>query len=52
MAINKKRTESMKSKSTDELVEISKSGSLSSAAAEYEIQRRLKNNKKEPVDAE
>lgn len=42
MAINVKRTAAMKSKSNEELQEIVKSGSLSSAAAAYELRRRSK----------
>lgn len=43
MAINEKRTEKMKKKSMEELKKIADSGSLSSAAAEYEMRRRMKN---------
>jgi molybdenum-dependent DNA-binding transcriptional regulator ModE len=40
--INETRTEKMKKKSTEELKAIIQSGSLSRAAAEYEMQRRMK----------
>lgn len=40
MAINLKRTASMKKKPIGELTKIAKSGSLSASAAEYEINRR------------
>lgn len=39
---NTKRTQAMKSKSVEELKRIAESGSLSSAAAEYELNRRTK----------
>lgn len=38
--INVKRTEAMKRKSTEELKQIIKNGSLSSAAAQYEMNKR------------
>lgn len=43
--INVTRTEKMKRKSTEELKAIIQSGSLSSAAAEYEMERRMKGSK-------
>jgi len=43
--INETRTEKMKRKSTEELKAIITSGSLSRAAAEYEMQRRMKGGK-------
>lgn len=43
--INENRTEKMKRKSTEELKAIIQSGSLSSAAAEYEMERRMKGGK-------
>lgn len=42
MSINEKRSQSMKQKSLQELKKIADSGSLSSAAAEYEINKRTK----------
>lgn len=43
--INENRTEKMKRKSTEELKAIIQSGSLSAAAAEYEMLRRAKGGK-------
>lgn len=43
MAINQKRKEKMIKKSNEELLKIMKSGSLSSSAALYELNRRRKN---------
>lgn len=43
--INESRTEKMRRKSMEELKQIVDSGSLSSAAAEYEILRRSKGGK-------
>lgn len=40
MAYNKKRAERFKKKSTAELQQIADSGSLASAAARYELNRR------------
>jgi len=40
--INETRKEKMQRKSTEELKKIAESGSLSSAAAEYEMHRRIK----------
>ena len=42
---NEKRTSKMKSKSIEELKKIAESGSLSSAAAEYEMYRRTNGSK-------
>lgn len=46
MAHNVKRTQNMRKKSDRELREIEKSGSLSSAAASYEINRRFKDRRR------
>lgn len=40
MAVNKKRTAKMQYRSDPELKKIMESGSLSSAAAEYELRKR------------
>ena len=40
MAINEKRTKNMKKRSEKELLDIVKSGSLSAAAAAYELKAR------------
>lgn len=42
MAINEKRTKSMQKKSLPDLKKIAESGSLSAAAAQYEINKRSK----------
>lgn len=46
MAYNVKRTQNMRKKSDHELREIEKSGSLSSAAASYELDRRSKDRER------
>lgn len=42
MKYNQKRIEAMKRKNMTELKKIAESGSLSSAAAQYEINKRIK----------